>query len=186
MEWRYALEGGGSLTVEEAGLRAVLTAERPEDGRGLYKAYLRGPSGRALLGTLAPEGGRLRIRRTLTLDDLKRQGAWPPVGGEAELAFSFGRDRAPAGWRWTDPAGLRFGEEALQAMAVRQGRVLLCSEGEGFLLACPFSCAQPFPMPALFCLAEPVLLEGERYVRFHFDRDGWPVPPGRGGGAAVC
>lgn len=105
MEWRYALEGGGSLTVEEAGLRAVLTAERPEDGRGLYKAYLRGPSGRALLGTLAPEGGRLRVRRTLTLDDLKRQGAWPPVGGEAELAFSFGRDRAPAGWRWTDPAG---------------------------------------------------------------------------------
>lgn len=186
MEWRYALEGGGSLTVEEAGLRAVLTAERPEDGRGLYKAYLRGPAGRALLGTLAPEGGRLRVRRTLTLDDLKRQGAWPPVGGEVELAFAFDRDRAPAGWRWTDPGALSFGEEALRAMAVRQGKVLLRAEGGGFLLACPFSCARPFPMPALFCLARPVRLEGESYVCFRFGRDGWPMPPGRGGGAAVC
>ena len=62
MERQYRLEGGGSLTVRADSLRAAVEAEHPADGRGLYKAYLRGPAGRALLGTLAPEGGRLRIK----------------------------------------------------------------------------------------------------------------------------
>ena len=102
MERRYTLEAGGSLAVQADGLRAVLTAERASDSRGLYKAYLRGPTGRAPLGTLAPENGQLRIRRTLTLDALERQGAWPPVGGELELAFAFGgRRRQTGGAGWT-------------------------------------------------------------------------------------
>ena len=183
MERQYRLEGGGSLTVRADGPRAAVEAERPPDGRGLYKAYLRGPSGRALLGTLSPEGGRLRIRRTLTLDALKRQGAWPPVGGELELAFSFGGEGIPAGWRRVDPGWLSFGEEALRAMAVRAGSALCREEGEGFTLAWPFSCTRPFPLPALFCLARGAELEGERHVLFHFGREGWPGLPGRTG---VC
>ena len=96
MERQYRLEGGGSLTVRADGLRAAVEAERPADGRGLYKAYLRGPSGRALLGTLAPEGGRLRIRRTLTLDVLEREltgiDAWSRPRGGYFICF-----RAPRG-----------------------------------------------------------------------------------------
>ena len=184
MERQYRLEGDGSLSVRADGLRAVVEAQRPSDGRGLYKAYLLGPSGRTLLGTLAPEGGRLWVRRTLTLDALKRQGAWPPVGGELELAFVFGAEKAPAGWQWRAPEGLTFGEEYLRAMVVRQGRALFQPSGEGFRLAYPFSCARPFPLSGLFCLAEPAILEGERHVCFRFDRKGWPVVPQRGGG--VC
>ena len=142
MERRYTLEGGGSLTVQADGLRAVLTAERASDSRGLYKAYLRGLTGRALLGTLVPENGRLRIRRTLTLDALERQGAWPPVGGEQELAFAFGGEKAPDGWCWMDPERLTFGEEALRAMAVRQGRMLFRRVDGGFQLAYPVSCCR--------------------------------------------
>ena len=186
MERQYRLEGGGSLTVRADGLRAVLEAERPADGRGLYKAYLRGPSGRVLLGTLAPEGARLRIRRTLTLDALERQGGWPPVGGELELAFSFGGEKTPDGWRRADPDRLSFGEPALQAMAVRQGDALCRENGAGFTLACPFSCDRPFPLPALFCLARPVRLGEEWYVLFRFGADGWPTSPERGGKAGVC
>lgn len=184
MERRYTLEGGGSLTVQADGLRAVLTAERASDSRGLYKAYLRGPTGRALLGTLVPENGQLRIRRTLTLDALERQGAWPPVGGELELAFAFGGEKAPDGWQWRDPAGLTFGEEALRAMAVRQGRALYQPADGGFRLAYPFSCDRPFPLTGLFCLAEPAVLEGGRYLCFRFDRKGWPAVSRRSGG--VC
>ena len=183
MERQYRWGGGGSLPVRADGLRAAVEAERPADGRGLYKAYLRGPSGRALLGTLAPEGGRLRIRRTLTLDALERQGAWPPAGGEVELAFSFGGEGTPAGWRRVDPGRLSFGEKALRAMAVRAGSALCREEGEGFTLAWPFSCARPFPLPALFCLARAAELEGERHVLFRFGRDGWPRPPE---GTGVC
>lgn len=186
MERRYALEGGGSLLIQEDGLRAMIKAERPMDNRGLYKAYLRGPSGRALLGTLAPENGRLCVKRTLTLDTLKQQGAWPPTGGELDLTFSFGRETSPAGWRWMEPEGLTFGEESLRSMAIRQGRALFRPAGDGFLLAYPFSCARPFPMPGLFCLARLGMIEGERHICFQFDQKGWPVLPEGGRGTGVC
>ena len=72
---RFSLAGGqGWLTVEESGGRARCAAELPEDGKGLYKGYLCGTGGRALLGTFLPEDGRLKLRRTLSLDELRRQG----------------------------------------------------------------------------------------------------------------
>ena len=78
---RFSLAGGqGWLTIEESGGRARCAAELPEDGKGLYKGYLCGTGGRALLGTFLPEDGRLKLRRTLSLDELRRQGAWPPTG----------------------------------------------------------------------------------------------------------
>lgn len=181
MERRFTLEGGGALTVREEGLRAVLAAQRPDDGRGLYRAYLLGPEGRALLGTMAPEGKILVIRRTLSLDELRRQGAWPPCGGRAELSFSFTGNAATEGWRWADPAALPFRDGELRRAASRLGRTLYRQEGEGFALACPFSCREPFPIPDLFCLAEPAELEGRRHVLFRFDAVGWPLPPGREG-----
>lgn len=97
---RFSLAGGqGWLTVEESGGRARCAAELPEDGKGLYKGYLCGTGGRALLGTFLPEDGRLKLRRTLSLDELRRQGAWPPTGARAELAFSAGSPavRIPGG-----------------------------------------------------------------------------------------
>lgn len=52
---RFSLAGGqGWLTVEESGGRARCAAELPEDGKGLYKGYLCGTGGRALLGTFLP------------------------------------------------------------------------------------------------------------------------------------
>ena len=57
---RFSLAGGqGWLTVEESGGRARCAAELPEDGKGLYKGYLCGTGGRALLGTFLPEDGLL-------------------------------------------------------------------------------------------------------------------------------
>ena len=89
---RFSLDGGrGWLTLREEGGRVRLEAELPDDGRGLYKAWLLGRRGRALAGTFVPEGGALRLRRVLSLDELRRQGAWPVTGARAELAFAAGR-----------------------------------------------------------------------------------------------
>lgn len=178
MEQRFALDGGtGALMVREEGLRAVVTAERPDDGLGLYKAYLRGPGGRISLGTLAPDGGVLRVRRTLSLDELRRRGAWPPRGGGAELSFPFAGTDAPSGWRWVRPEELPLREAELLRKAVRLGRVL-CREGEERLtLAYPFSTRREFPYPELFCLARLMSVEGELRALFDFSREGEPLLP---------
>ena len=114
---RFSLAGGqGWLTVEESGGRARCAAELPEDGKGLYKGYLCGTGGRALLGTFLPEDGRLKLRRTLSLDELRRQGAWPPTGARAELAFSAGSPggpHPPEGWHWEEAPARRMGEPLL-------------------------------------------------------------------------
>ncbi|MFR6626266.1 MAG: hypothetical protein ACLURW_08050 [Flavonifractor plautii] len=109
---RFSLAGGqGWLTVEESGGRARCAAELPEDGKGLYKGYLCGTGGRALLGTFLPEDGRLKLRRTLSLDELRRQGpgrqqapgrSWPFRG----LAR---RSASPEGWHWEEAPARRMG-----------------------------------------------------------------------------
>ena len=118
---RFSLAGGqGWLTIEESGGRARCAAELPEDGKGLYKGYLCGTGGRALLGTFLPEDGRLKLRRTLSLDELRRQGAWPPTGARAELAFSAGSPggpHSPEGWHWEEAPARRMGEPLLARAA---------------------------------------------------------------------
>ena len=109
---RFSLAGGqGWLTVEESGGRARCAAELPEDGKGLYKGYLCGTGGRALLGTFLPEDGRLKLRRTLSLDELRRQGpgrqqapgrSWPFPRARPAVRIprraGTGRRRRPGEW----------------------------------------------------------------------------------------
>ena len=64
MERRFSLlDGRGWLKVREEGGRAACEAVLPDQGRGLYKCWLLGPSGRYLLGPFLPEGGELRLSR---------------------------------------------------------------------------------------------------------------------------
>ena len=98
LEEQLEMRGGGVLRLRQEGARVHLEAERPEDGRGLYKVWLHGDQGgKLLLGTLAPEGGRLRLRRTLTVSALERAGCWPQFRPAAVLAFSFQKE-AETGW----------------------------------------------------------------------------------------
>ena len=68
------MEGGGTLSLREEGPRVHLEAARPDDGRGLYKAWVRGRQGSLLLGTLVPEAGGLRLRRTVSRSSLEQAG----------------------------------------------------------------------------------------------------------------
>ena len=165
MEQRFALDGGvGALSVREEGPRASIAAERPDDGRGLYKAYLRGRGGSVLLGTMTPENGRLLVRRTFSLDELRRRGAWPVLGGAAEMAFS-----------WAEGGRLELGERRLRQSASRLGRILCRRDGEGLTLACPFEPEREFPFPELFCLGRIEGFGGRRFVLFSFDGRGRPI-----------
>ncbi len=174
MEKRFPLAGGrGWLAVREEGGRVRCEARMPDDGRGLYKGWLTGASGRALLGTFVPGDGGLALARTLSLDELKRQGAWPPEEGTAELAFSFdGRAVQPPGWTRDPSPGRLLGEPLLAAAA--PGPALLRREAEGFSLAYRYRPDRPFPLTPLFCFARLEEMEGELYLCFPFRKGGCP------------
>lgn len=150
MNWRVA----------EQGPRAVIEVWREDDGEGLYKAYLAGQGSRRLLGTLIPEGGRLFLRRTLSIDSLKRQGLWPIRKVEEELVCSF-RERAPE---------IEWEDEVLRRSARRLPRHTARREGEGFSLSFPFDPRAPFPLVPAFCFAR---LEGGQLI-FSFQKGGVP------------
>ncbi|MEG1747340.1 MAG: hypothetical protein RR226_02825 [Oscillospiraceae bacterium] len=166
-------------TVECKGTRAAVTVFRPRDDSGLYKAYLRGREGRFLLGTLAPEDGTLVLRRDLPIDRLRRCGAWPVIGADIVLEFTFPvRPPPPKGWRWSDNAK-GFTDPVLQESSQLSGAVLLGDWPFGTKLAYPYSPQKPFPLPPLFCLSKLERLGGKEYIIYYFREDGTPCLPNR-------
>lgn len=174
MEWSF--EGpNGAVTVRREGDRAVCQAIRTADGGGLYKAWLQGPGGKALLGTLIPEGGALRLRRVMDIAALEGQGAWPPSGGEVVLSYAFAREAPPPPeWCWTDCPGRLLEDPMLARCLQGTRRGLLKRDMEGFFLAFPWQSRQKFPLPPLFCLARVENLGEKRYTVFRFSRQGRP------------
>ena len=175
MEERLSMRGGGVLTLRREGPRVHLEAERPSDGQGLYKVWLHGDQGgKLLLGTLAPENGALRLRRTLSIGELERAGCWPQLWAEATLVFSF----AAKNGRWYCE---RHPERLIADLVLREqvrGSMLCQKEADGFSLAAPFRADRPIPLTALFCLARVERWEGKPHLVWSFDGDGRPkVPP---------
>ena len=169
------MEGGGTLSLREEGLRVCLEAVRPDDGRGLYKVWTLGRGGRFLLGTLIPQGGGLRLKRTVSRTALEQAGCWPVAGGEAVLVYPF--SQGEGGWR-PEPHPERVCQDILVRESLR-GKGGFCTKrrGEDVLLSAPFRPREPFPLPLLFCLACVELREGRPWLVWTFDRMGAPVVP---------
>ena len=169
--WR--LEGGGTLSLQEDGLRVRLEAVRPEDGR-LYKVWVWGDGGRFLLGTPAPERGALRLCRTVSRQSLMQAGCWPVRGGEAE---QISQGETPERWA-PEPRPERLCGDKLVEESLR-GQEGFCArrQGEETLLSAPFRPDRPFPIPVLFCLAQVELRAGRPWLVWRFRRDGTPVVP---------
>ena len=177
MERKLDMRGGGPLTLRLDETRVQLDAVRPRDDRGLYKVWLLGQrGGRMLLGTMAPEGNVLRLRRTISQGELERAGCWPAAGAEAPMAFPF-----QGGERWYREA---HPERLLRDPLLRgqvKGPMLCRKDGEGFRLAAPFRTDGPVALEPLFCLARPERLEGKIHLVWTFDREGRPKIPHKNG-----
>lgn len=181
VEMRWELEGGGTLTGREEGACVHLEAVRPLDEQGLYKVWLRGGrNGRCLLGTMVPEQGALRLRRTLSRQDLAQRGCWPLLSGESVLAFSFQerpRDRQSESWKPYGPKEKRLPDPVLSACLERGEPPLFRPREEGFQLAVPFAPSKPLTLAPLFCLGRVAKINGTPYILWDFDHAGTPVPP---------
>ena len=167
------------MTVWEEGQLVRMQASRHDDGRGLYKVWIRGKSGQLLLGTLAPEHDGLRLYRRLSRSQLERSGCWPVTGGETVLAFSFERSQ----WlRETHPD--RLVKDVVLRRTLNGKSVLMKRQEGGFCLAVPFEPSRPFLLNPLFCLAEIRRVEGKTHAGFCFNEEGNPLMPhnGRNGG----
>ncbi len=166
------LSGGGTLTLWEEGALVHLKVQRHDDKQGLYKVWIHGPGGRRLLGTLAPEGGRLCLYRRLSRGELERERCWPVTGGETVLAFSFGQ----GGWvREEHPE--RLVKDVVLRQALKGKAMLLRRVEGGFRLSAPFDSGRPFPLTPAFCLAIVERVEGRNHAIFYFDREGRPEVP---------
>lgn len=180
MERCIEMRGGGRLTLRQEGPRVQLEAERPEDGQGLYKAWLRGSrGGKLLLGTLAPEQGRLRLRRVLSLDAMERAGCWPDFWAETLLAFPFSSDCGSEGWYCEQHPDHLLSDPVLKLQA--QHPMLCRRSGDGFLLAAPFRTDAPVALPGLFCLARVERWSGRSHLVWRFNQNGQPQLPHNGG-----
>ncbi|MEG1857564.1 MAG: hypothetical protein RR216_02400 [Pseudoflavonifractor sp.] len=178
MEQRFSMGGaGGTLLLHEEGPRAYFDADLPDDKRGLYKAYLVGSGGRLLLGTLMPEYGRLRLRRTITTDELRRQQVWPPTGAEAVLAFGFAAEppRKSPVWVREDDPGRLLGDRLLAGCAEGLCGGLILRTADGFSLALPYERGRAFPMTPLFCFAHIAVIGAREYAVFYFNVRGCPT-----------
>lgn len=175
MEERFAMGGGGTLTVRQEGLRVHMRAERPSDGRGLYKVWLHGEQGgKLLLGTLVPESGLLRLCRTLSVGTLERAGCWPRFRTEARLAFAFtGQNNGQ--WYCEQHPERLVTDSVLKGEL--QGAMLCRRETGGFSLAVPFRTDRPVQLTALFCLSRAESWNGQLHLVWNFDQEGRPQVP---------
>ncbi|MFQ8761003.1 MAG: hypothetical protein ACLSAF_17775 [Intestinimonas sp.] len=176
MEQRFALDGGGSAVRPGGGAQGVHRGGAPRRRPGTVQSLPAGP-GRQRSSRHDDAGEReALVRRTFSLDELRRRGAWPVLGGAAEMAFSFrGEETPPQGWSWAEGGRLELGERRLRQSASRLGRILCRRDGEGLTLACPFEPEREFPFPELFCLGRIEGFGGRRFVLFSFDGRGRPI-----------
>ena len=174
MEHTYWLENG-KMICRENGNRLDILIRVQNNGRGLYKGWLQGESGKVELGTLMPEQNELRLRRSVPLDKLKHAGCWPVTEGGITLVHSFGTVGLPQGWKKEeDPVHLFPKDPVLREAAGKLKECLICVSQEGFSLAVPYGSKRPFGLIPVFCFARIRTLGGRQYAVFPFYEDGNP------------
>lgn len=171
MEKQLEMAGGGTLFWRQEGSRVLFRAERPADGLGLYKVWLCDEENHSfLLGTLAPEGTKLCLFRSVAQNELERAGCWPLKGARAKLVFRFQQQER---WYWEAKPGSLISDPVLRSQI--QGPMLCRKTQDQFWLAVPLRTDRPMPLESLMCLAQIRKLESGPHWVWQFDRDGWPL-----------
>ena len=167
----------GQLVCTAHGNQVELCMETAGGRKGLYRGVVLGQGGSMELGTLMPENGSLRLRRSLPMETLRKHGCWPVIGGRVELRYAFSGGKLPQGFQKRNPSQKLFGQDALLSDALKEtGEGFFKEEAEGaFCLAFPWNPNRPFPMVPLFCFACPAMLDGSQYLLFRFGQNGRPI-----------
>ena len=172
----------GHLTCRVRGEQAVLAMELRPDRPGLYRGLLLGAKGRWDLGLLLPEGGCLRLCRSVPVRELERTGCWPVTGAEAVLCHAFsagsGGSLAP-GWKKAGNVSSRFpGDPVLARSAGETAGWVVREHPDGsFSLAAPWEPGRPMPLVPVFCFARICSMSGERWAMYRFSPEGKPLMP---------
>ena len=165
MEARTIAFHNGCLTCRVRGEQAVLAMEFRPDRPGLYRGLLRGPKGQRDLGLLLPEGGCLRLCRSVPVRELERAGCWPVTGADAVLRHAFadgGGSTLPQGWKKAGDVSARFQNDPVLFHAAGETTgVGGPGASRGFLLPCRPMGAGETPAPGPGVLLCPDL----RHVR---------------------
>ena len=169
----------GYLTCRVRGDQADFYMEARPVRPGLYRGALIGAHGRWDLGLLLPEGGCLRLSRTLWTAALDRAGCWPVTGGEAVLTHAFPGGPAPSvppGWKRISDASVYFPDDPLLARSAGETAGWIVCQGKdgGFSLAAPWEPGAPFPLLPAFCFAQVRRMAGGCWAVFRFRADGRP------------
>lgn len=156
----------GELSAEREALYTWFTARCRLPGEGIWCAWAVGDRGELRLGVVEPQNGiRRRFSRQMTapLGKLLR-GELRPAGERAAETWT----AAPEPDRLFHTPWLRRRLRGAQGALTR-------TAGEWRLLALPYDEKRPFPLPPLFCLAQPRHIGGKRYIVYAFDGKEWPV-----------
>ena len=166
------MDGGGTLQLWEDGGRVNFLCRRHLHTDGLYKVWIRGDGGEILLGTMAPEGNALTLRRSVWGGELERYGCWPVRSARCRMAYSFQkRDE----WCWEEMPQRLVDRET--AEIAEWSRMLYRKRQDGFQLAVPYRDGCTLPLAHLFCMAQSEMIGKQLGLIWHFDAGGHPVWP---------
>ena len=170
----------GQLKVNRQGLRTIFQADCPAWDSGIKKVWLRGERGSLLLGTLVPEGNRLRLGRTISNAMLREKGLERCNRSEIEgTAGAKPQSKSPqpaAGDRWLPAARLSLpGMDPALAEAIRSLKNgVWRREPEGICVCCPWQIGQRMPCMPIFCFASYSTRRGGMLTWF-LDEQGNPL-----------
>lgn len=165
----------GRAGYEEQGPRLAFACRLP-GGAGVCKLWLVRGERRLLLGTPAPEGEELTLRRTFSRAMLSSQGVYPPERIEVAGAWSADGGTETGGWRPVDGRRPGLGDPLLRQIFTQGGWGWRRWE-RGVVLCHSWGEDAPFPAVPLFCLAQ-VVREGHKIqVRLFLDGEGNPCFP---------
>ncbi len=137
----------GHILCKDEGCYMTFSVDAPLLGGGVKKVWLFSDGGgRLLLGTLVPEGQRLRLRRRVSHSDLRFRGMAAPTSGQINP-----QEAAPG---WSSLSTLPLHDpELVAALAGLQGSWR--RDGDSVELRFPWQVGQAVPVVSRFCLGQP-------------------------------
>lgn len=165
----------GRVEYEDKGPRLSFACRLPISAE-VCKLWLVRGERRLLLGTPAPEGEELTLRRTFSRAMLSEQGVYPPERVEVTGSWAAGGGPEQEQWQ-TGGAGVARLSDPLLRQMFSQGGWGWRRWERGTVFCHSWEENAPFPAVPLFCLAQVERREHKIQVRIYLDQGGNPCFP---------